>query len=319
MKQRGSAIVFVILSALFLAAGAAGAQSPGQSPGYGSPSGAVLTPDYLSAYYHDLLDFMRTKALGRKFETPAPERMRVAALVATNWGSLDPGYQSTLAAIAEEGRTIGRRFEAMSQAEKDAYLAEARKRVLSPLWLYAPLADAQVYTNQGISFAYPSGWPYAQAQNVLFLGPRLPSTWEEANAPEACPPGMLAVAYDNVTNGTSYLDLAKMAARQYLPGLAEVVSFGSEAGAVVAAAGAFPGQREEKFFWLALVPCGNILVLARMGGPVDQLASLAPVFSTILNTISYKDPYAEPGKYSAAFDMAWNRVSTAVVKYIWTK
>jgi hypothetical protein len=297
----------VLVLAFFLMVGALGAQSPG----YG--------PDYLSTYYHDLLDFMRTQSLGRKFETPASERMRVATLVAAAWHTLDPGYQSTLAAIAEEGRTIGNRFGAMSQAEKDAYLSEARKRVLSPLWLYAPLADAKVYSNQGISFAYPSSWPFAQAQNVLFLGPSLPSTWEQANAPEACPPGMLAVAYDNVTNGMSYLDLAKMAASQYLPGLGEVVSFGSEAGAVVAAAGAFPGQREEKFFWLALVPCGKILVMARLGGPVDQLASLAPVFSTILNTISYKDPYAEPGKYSAAFDMAWNRVSTAIVKDIWAK
>lgn len=315
MKLRGVSTLFMILPALFLTGGILGAQSPG----YAAPPGAVLTPDNISTRYHDLLDFMRTKALGKKFETPAAERMRVASLLASNWHTLAPGYQSVIAAIAEEGRTAEGRFGAMSQTEQAAYVAESRKIVLSPLWLYPPLPDARTYSNQGISFAYPSDWPYAQAQNVLFLGPSLPSTWEEANAPDSSPPGMLAVAYDNVTNGMGYLELARTAARQFLPGLGEVVSFGSEAGAVVASAGTFPGQRDEKFFWLVLVPCGNILVMARMGGPVDQIPSLAPVFSTILNTISYKDPYAEPGKYSAAFDMAWNQVSTAMVKYIWTK
>ena len=48
MKFRGMALGLVLLSAFFLMTGFLGAQSP------------VYSPDYLSTYYHDLLDFMRT-------------------------------------------------------------------------------------------------------------------------------------------------------------------------------------------------------------------------------------------------------------------
>jgi hypothetical protein len=283
-----------------------------------------ITAENLAPLYFDLLDFMRTQSLGRNFRTPDSERQRVSDMVASSWWQMDNATQSKLVAMAELGQTIGGTFAAMTDAQKQEELREWRKIVLSPLWFYAPLQSASSYRNQGFSFSFPGLWHYAEGQSYMFLGPSIAYTWEQVNLADSSPPGVLMAAFANNTSGTSYLDVARLAASSYVNGMQELCAFGSEVGAIVILNGKFPNQTEEKFFWLVLVPSGNLLVLARMGGPVSQADTLVPAFYTIVNSMTWNTGssggggYA-PGETSRAFDTAWSRVSTAIVSNIWAK
>ena len=319
-------IFFVILMAalLFPPSGTkalrVGAQIPPRPQSSIQPV-ASISLENLAPYYFDLLDFMRSQSLGRNFFTPPAERQRVASLVSTHWWQLDASLQTTLLSMAEMGRTVRSRFDSMQEAERVSTVAEWKKIVLSPLWYYAPIQASTPYSNSGFSFSFPSSWQYAEGQNYLFAGPSIRYTWEQVNSAETSPPGLLMAAFANDTNGAAYLEVARMSAGKYVNGLSELCAFGSDAGAVVILNGKFPGQSEEKFFWLAIIPCGDLLVLARMGGPVVQADSLVPAFYTILNTVSWNSGSGSytPGETSRAFDTAWGRVSTAIVSNIWAK
>jgi hypothetical protein len=321
--MKRSIFLAILMTALFfppagIEALRAGAQIP---PNPAAQSGSPITLDNLAPYYFDLLDFMRSQSLGRNFITPPMERQRVSTLVSTHWRQLDASLQTTLLSMAEMGRTVKGRYEVMQGPERQPTLAEWKKIVLSPLWYYAPIPATTPYSNSGFSFSFPSSWQYAEGQSYLFAGPSIRYTWEQVNAVETSPPGMLMAAFANDAHGTSYLEVARIAAGRYVNGLSELCAFGSEAGAVVVLNGKFPGQNEEKFFWLAIIPCGDLLVLARMGGPVVQADSLIPAFYTILNTVSWNSGSGAytPGETSRAFDTAWGRVSTAIVSNIWAK
>ena len=67
----------------------------------------------------------------------------------------------------------------------------------------------------------------------------------------------LIAAFANDSGGLPYLEVARKAAANYVPGMGELCAFGSEAGAIVVLDGKFPGQTEEKFFWMVLLPAGT--------------------------------------------------------------
>jgi hypothetical protein len=219
-----SALVLVMTAGTVLGAGAQ------QVPDVPKPAPGPVTLENLVPRYFDLLDFMRTKALGRNFSTPPAERARVTALVGATWPALDPGTRAYLLAMAEKGGGVASDFAARSEAERRA-------------------------------------------------------------------------------------------AADYVPGLGELCAFGSNAGAIVVLDGKFPGQTEEKFFWLVLLPAGGNLVLARMGGPAVQADSLVPAFYAIFNSMRWTGTQGSSasGSGSTAFDAAWSRVSTAIVTDIWAK
>ncbi len=281
-----------------------------------APAGSLET---MALHYFDLLDFMRSKSLGREFSTPQAERRRVSALLTANWQSLDQGTRASLAAMADKGASIAGEFAALSDSERAGLLAEWRGILLSPQWLYAPPPASLGYRNAGLALSYPADWGLAEGGSYLFIAPSLDSTWEAVNSAPDSPPGILLAAFSNDSGGMDNLVLARKAASSYLPGLSELCAFGSQAGAVVVMEGRFPGQSEEKFAWLTLLPCGQYLVLGRMLGPVSRADELLPAFYAVFNSLSWTDPNREPGPYSAAFDMAWNRVSTAIVADIWRK
>ena len=325
MKPRKHRSVVVPVLALILAATAAmgaGAQktsgtvqaSPQAGPG-------PVTLENLAPRYFDLLDFMRTKVFGKNFSTPVSERRRVSDLVGANWTSLDQGTQTSLLAMAEQGGSIAASFAAASETDRKVILTEWRRTVLSPLMLYAPPASSQTYSRYGLSFTYPSAWGLAEGPSYLFLAPDLNTSWDAVGQASISPPGILIAAFANDSGGLPYLEVARKAAANYVPGMGELCAFGSEAGAIVVLDGKFPGQAEEKFFWMVLLPAGANLVLARMGGPAAQLDSLVPAFYTVLNSLRFSQSQTgyQSGSAVSAFDMAWSRVSTAIVTDIWAK
>ena len=76
-----------------------------------------------------------------------------------------------------------------------------------------------------------------------------------------------------------------------------VIDLGQE-GAVLTYLGKFPGQTEEKFFWVGAVPFGaNAIVAGRFGGPTSQAETLVPVLHHLLGSLKLNPP-APPGGYS---------------------
>jgi hypothetical protein len=289
------------------------------------PTLQPITEENLIPLYFDLLDYLRTQALGRTFRTSQAERQRVSNMLIPNWWNLDAATQETLLAMAETAQTIKTSFEKLNAEDRKQVLAEWKQIVLSPQWLYPPMQNMATYQNGAFSFGFPSNWKYAEGNGFMYLGPSLDSTWEQVNSANTTPPGMLLMAFNNDLTGQSYLEVARMAANSYVNGLQEIISFGSQSGAIVVVSGRFPNQSEEKFFWMALVPAGNLLLLARMGGPVAQADTLVPAFYAILNSMNWSgsasggDSGYTKGEAGYAFDAAWGRVSGAIVSNIWAK
>jgi len=323
MKKQFSFILILLLGFMF-PLNSAQSGSPA-SPPLESPTLQPITDANLIPLYFDLLDYMRTQALGRSFRTTQAERQRVSDMIVPNWWNLDTSTQETLLAMAQTAQTIKSSYEALALEEKKQVLAGWKQIVLSPQWLYAPLPNMATYQNGAFSFGFPANWRYAEGDGFMFLGPSLDSTWEQVNSANTTPPGMLLLAFNNDLTGQSYLEVAKMAADSYVNGLQELVSFGSQAGAIVVLNGKFANQNEEKFFWIALVPAGNLLLLARMGGPIVQADTLVPAFYAILNSMNWSgsasggDSGYTKGEAGYAFDAAWGRMSNSIVKDIWLK
>ena len=179
MNSRYHSPIAVAVLALDLAAGAvpgvgaqkttggsqASAQAAAQAATQAGPGSVTL--ENLAPRYFDLLDFMRTKALGRNFVTPVSERRRVADLVSVNWVALDRGTQARLISMAEMGGGVAADFAARSETDRKNILADWRRIVLSPLMLYAPPAYTQNYSKYGLSFVYPAAWGLAEGQSFV--------------------------------------------------------------------------------------------------------------------------------------------------------
>jgi len=282
-----------------------------------SSTGTMTAIDVVNRYY-DLFDYMTSQAFGYQHATSVEQRSASATYLTSAWPQLDDQTRSAFLDMADYAPTISTKFNALGKTEQATTLNNWKGLLLSPQWLYFPLASTLAYDNQGLSFQYPASWGTAQGNSILFLGPDLNTTWEAVGQAASSPAGILLAAFDKNLYGYSLLELARVSARQYVGDLAEVYALETQLGALVVLDGRFSNQQEEKFFWVALIPADEFLLLARMGGPVIKADQLVPAFLTVLNSLNLPQQQ-EPGPYSSAFDTAWNHLSTSVVKYIWTK
>jgi hypothetical protein len=83
-----------------------------------------------------------------------------------------------------------------------------------------------------------------------------------------------------------------------------------EIGAVITVAGKFPGQNEEKFYWIGVTKFGEGKIFAgRMGGKVSEADTLLPVFTYMLATLQLNPPAPAGGGggggVSGAWEAAW--------------
>jgi len=290
----------------------------------------AITHANLISLYYNLIDFLRTTALGGAYVTPSVERSRVATLVKTNWTSITPTIQNTVIQAAQVALNINLFYLSCTTAEKTKLRAAWKRIMLSPNFIYAPLKNPNTYrSGSTISFNYPSDWTggeAADANNVswLFLGKNgASSAWENVMNTKNSPSGSLSAIFPITSdvNGKSALEVARLYAKTYAPTFKEINKITTTLGAVVVVSGKFSGQTAEKFFWIVVIPgSATNYSMSRMGGKVSEAATLVPSFFNMLNTLNWSStPVGGGGGSSAgdAFGTAWSRVSTAVVANIW--
>jgi len=199
--------------------------------------------------------------------------------------------------------------------------------------MYPPPANAQQFTapeGLGVAFQYPGewtgGWTQVEGTPLLFLGPNGSTAgWEQVLDTPESPAGALFALVEVPTElkNKSYIQGAEYLAHELIPkGLEKLkvvqrLPIG-DVGAVITFSGRFPGQTDEKFYWIGITKFGNNQVFAgRMGGSVKDAEKLVPAFTHILQTLQLTPPRGLSEGVAAAWDTAWNRVSVGIVKNIW--
>ncbi|MGE5550261.1 MAG: hypothetical protein ACM3ZC_06995 [Bacteroidota bacterium] len=245
---------------------APGAPFAGAVPAPGGAAG-VTALDLAGAYF-DLLDFMRTQAWAKACATPAAERQRVAALLENSWTGLDDQSRATLLQFPDTWGNLKKAWPTLGAAKQNELRAHWRTLLLLPTLIYPPLANPRVYQSGGSSFQYPAEWTGGEASangaGYLFLGPGGASaTWERVMNAATSPAGgffTLAPLPANLQS-MSILDGARLYVRQYVavqaPEMKEIHAAQSGQAAIVVLRGKFPGQQEEKFFWVVIIPLGS--------------------------------------------------------------
>lgn len=332
-------ILFVLIICLIFAPTAALAMADSTTASVKGAAQQEVTLGNIIPLYFDLMDFMRTEALGDNCVTTQQERQRVAALVTAAWPQLDAQTQNTLIQIAQISLAVKANWKGLSQAEKDTLKAEWKKLVLSPNWIYPPLDNPKTYTNGStVYFNYPADWTGGEAASggigYLFLGENGSSaSWEQVGVAASSPTGAL-YALSPVTaevQGMSSMQLARQCADMFVtaaaPDMKVINSIETQLGAAIILNGHYPDQTEEKFCWIIIIPSGNEYALIRMGGPVSQADTLVPEFYNMLATLQWSKPVQSSGGSSSysggeaynAFDTAWSSLSSSVVSNIWAK
>lgn len=292
-------------------------------------------PDPIAAYF-DLMDFVRTQAWGRPVVTPTEERQRAATLLEQGWGQLDGATQAQLVALPQTWAQLQANWAKASDAEKQRQQTQWADALLVPGTLYPPPANLQRFTAEGnvVSFEYPADWTGGleeiEGTPFLFLGPGGgQASWQQVFDAPNSPPGALFALADvpaEMQNAT-YVDGARYLAQMLIPNgvanLREIQALPVGAiGAIIALVGKFPGQSDERFFWIGVTQFGTGRILAgRLGGKVAEAEKLLPVFSHLLATLQASPPAAAGGggggEVQGAWDAAWARVGAGVVKNIW--
>ncbi len=93
-----------------------------------------------------------------------------------------------------------------------------------------------------------------------------------------------------------------------------------QAGAIITLRGKFPGESEERFYWIGITAFGSDQIFAgRLGGRIDQAMDLLSGFHHIFSTLQLHPPQPAGGGGSAlgSWEVAWSKVSTAAVANIW--
>ena len=294
---------------------------------------AKATADPIEAYC-DMMDFIRAQAWGREVGTPRAERQRIALQVQQGLAQMDAQTQAVLAQIPQAWAAVQQQWRKWDDQQKSKQRSEWYNQLLLPGGLYPAPENAQKYTapQNLLSFEYPGSWTggmtEAQGTPLLFLGPGgSEAQWERVLDTPSSPSGALfalAQAPADMRN-MSYLQGAHYVARILIPnGLSNLkvlqeLPIGDVAAAIVLT-GKFPGQAEEKFYWIGVAKFGDSQVFAgRMGGPVKDADKLIPAFTYMLQTLQLNPPQAAGGGggASGAWQAAWSRVDTAIVKNIW--
>jgi hypothetical protein len=318
---------FVLSVLLFAAAGGLFAQI---RPTAGNASG-----DPVEAYF-DLMDFACSQAWNRGVSTPASDRRRVAASLQQGWGRMDAASQAQVLALPRTWTDLQQSWKSMSEAERNRKRTEWRDQILLPNNFFAPPASLQSFTAEGnlLAFEYPAawtgGWQVLNGTPFLFVGPGgAQASWDKVLSTQASPPGALfaLVTIDNQLRQMSYVQGARYLAQILMPGAAasfkevQMTPIG-QVGAILTLRGTFPGQSEERFYWIGITAFGGDQVFAgRMGGSIAQAMDLLPGFHHILSTLQLNPPRPAGGGGEAygSWTAAWSKVSTAIVADIWKK
>ena len=289
--------------------------------------------DPVNAYFN-LMDFACSQAWSRQVATPAQDRQRVSAMLLQGWNQMDAQAQVQIMALPQAWIDLQQSWKTMSEAERNKKRAEWRDQILLPNNYFAPPAALQrfVAENNLVAFEYPApwtgGWQIIDGTPYLFVGPGGAQTsWDRVLNTAASPPGALfaLVNIDASMRQLTYEQGARYLVQLLMPGTAsnfkevQVLPIGN-AGAVITLRGKFPGQSEERFYWIGVTAFGSDQVFAgRMGGPVTQAMDLLPGFHHLLATLQLNPPRPAGGGGEAygAWTAAWSKVSTAAVSYMW--
>jgi hypothetical protein len=285
--------------------------------------------------YFDLMDFACSQAWGRQVVTPVQDRQRVSAMLLQGWNQMDAQSQAQVMALPQAWIDLQQSWKTMSEAERNRKRTEWRDQILLPNNYFAPPAALQrfVAENNLIAFEYPAawtgGWQIIDGTPYLFIGPGgAEASWDRVLNTAVSPPGAL-FALVNIDAGMrqlTYEQGARYLVQLLMPGTASnfkevhVLPIGN-AGAIITLRGKFPGQSEERFYWIGITAFGSDQVFAgRMGGPVSRAMELLPGFSRLLATLQLNPPRpASGGGVSGAWEVAWSKVSTAAVSYMGKK
>ena len=300
--------------------------------GVAAPAGGLGDP--IAAYF-DMLDFTRTNAWGRTCTTQEAERQRVAQLILAHWDELGAQGQTVILGVPQVWAEVKQQWGAADDARKSELKDTWGKNLLAPNMLYAPPAELQTYRSPGgeVALEYPADWVGAQQEvggvpMLVLVPPGVETTWDKVlDAPNSPPGVLLALAQKDAQLAAipTFVDgvrlLAQLLFKDSLAGFKEigVVDLGKQ-GAVITYRGKFPGQDEERFYWVGAVPFGESAIVAgRFGGPTAQAEKLVPALHHILGSMKLTPP-APPGgggSGSGAWDAAWSRVDVAITKNIW--
>ncbi len=298
----------------------------------GGPAEPAGLGDPISAYF-DMLDFTRTQAWGRPCATPTPERERVAGLVLAGWNQLGAAGQATIMQIPQVWESVRQQWAGADEARKKDLVQAWGRNLLLPNMLYPPPTALQAYRSPGgeVALQYPAGWVVAQQQvagvpMLALAPPGTETTWEKMlDAPNSPPGALLALVQKDAQlaalpgYAAGVRLLAQLLFKEGLAGFKEigVIDLGNQ-GAVITYLGRFPGQQEDKFYWMGAVPFGSsAIVVGRFGGPVAQAEQLVPALHHILGSLKLTPPRPAGGGVQGTWDAAWSRVGVAITKSIW--
>lgn len=285
-----------------------------------TPSGsigptAVAEGDPVNAYFN-MMDFIHTEAWGRRVTTSAGERQRVTALLEQDRGQMSAEALEAIEQLPQTWAGLQKQWAGASKEKKDAQRDYWRKQLLVPSQLFIPPEEQETFrgSSDRVVFNYPKGWITAQTESegtqYLYLGPpKTEASWDRVINASTSPPGALFVVMpipEEMKSLNSYLDGARAIAQQYVTAGGEfqeidTLELGQD-GAIITLLGHFPGEKEERFFWVGNVRYGpdNIFV-GRLGGPVDQAETLVPAFGNVLTSMELNPPGGAGGdEYGAA-------------------
>lgn len=297
----------------------------------GQTTGAAGDP--VNAYFN-LMDFACSQAWNRAVVTPAQDRQRVSSLLMQNWYQMDAQAQAQVMALPRAWTDLQQSWQTMGEAERNKKRAEWRDQILLPNNFFAPPAQIQRFTAQGnlLSFEFPAvwtgGWQVIQETPFLFVGPGgAQASWDKVLNTQTSPAGALfaLVTLDVQMRQMSFVQGARYLVQLLMPGAAgsfqevQVTPIG-QVGAIITLRGKFPGESEERFYWIGITAFGSNQIFAgRMGGRISQAMDLLPGFHHMLSTLQLHPPQAASSSGSAmgSWEVAYSKVSTAIVANIW--
>ncbi|GEM_PF-2921653 len=306
---------------------------PAPKPDSSAPPAGL---DPVNAYFN-IMDFACGQAWGRTVITSPADRQRAAASLNQGWNQMDAATRVQIAGLPQTWVNLQRSWAAMSEADKVKQRAEWRDQILLPTNSFAPPARVQRFTVEGnlVGFEYPAswtgGWQVLDGTPFLFVGPGgQEATWDKVLNTQTSPPGALfaLVTVTDDMRRLSYVQAARYLNELLMPGASAsfkevMVTPIGQAGAIITLRGRFPGESQERFYWIGVTAFGGGQVFAgRMGGPIARAMDLLPGFHHMLSTLQLNPPRPAAssgggGGTSGAWEAAWSRVSTASVSYIW--
>jgi hypothetical protein len=320
---------FMKIKAVFLCA--AVVMGFGLAPSFGQTGNEAGDP--VEAYFN-LMDFACSQAWNREVVTPAQDRLRVSALLMQGWRQMDAQSQAQVMALPRTWADLRQSWKTMDEAAREKKRTQWRDQILLPNNFFAPPAQIQRFTAQGnlLGFEYPAawtgGWQVIQETPFLFVGPGGDqASWDRVLNTQSSPAGALfaLVALDARMRQMNYVQGARYLVQLLMPGTAQnfrevAVTPIGQAGVIITLRGKFPGENEERFYWIGITAFGGDQIFAgRLGGRISEAMDLLPGFHYMLSTLQLHPPQAVGGGGSAmgSWEVAWSKVSTAAVANIW--